>query len=106
MPYSHDFHSNAIGVGVQFYHNYNGTEGYKFYDMYGRTEKTNWIEKTAYEPTAIAKEFRTGCAIDPPRCLKVVMSIGNSHKTRVPIEIQDCSKESKKECRENSDELN
>ena len=100
VPYSQDFHDNVIGAEVHFYESYNHTmSGPKFYEMYGMGERSNWVERTAYHPTGISKEFRSHsepCS-EPYFCLKVVMSIGNSHQTRVPIEIQRC-KEPKKEC--------
>ena len=97
VPYSQDFHDNVIGVAVNFYSNYNNTKGPTFYEMYGLSERSNWVERTAYHPTGISKLFKTDDCSEQYYCLKVVMSIGNSHQTRVPIEIQNC-KEPKKEC--------
>ena len=98
VPYSQDFHDNVIGAEVRFNESYNNTmPGPKFYEMYGKTERSNYVERTAYHPTGISKEFKTADCSEQYFCLKVVMSIGNSHQTRVPIEIQGC-KEARKTC--------
>ena len=92
LPYSHDFYSNRIGVAVTFT-DVSPDEEINFWKFYGLDERPNWTQRIAYQPIGISNEFRTPKNFQPHNCIKVVMSIGNGHRTKVQIEVQNCDKD-------------
>ena len=76
VPYSHDFHSNQIGVAVAF----NETK-HSFYKYYYMNDKDNeWMQRTAYHPVGISGKFKDD---KTPNCLAISANIGNAHRTGI-----------------------
>merc|ERR1712156_1154856 len=85
VPYSHDFHSNQIGVAVAF----NETK-HSFYKYYYMNDIDNeWMQRTAYHPVGISGKFKDD---KTPNCLAISANIGNAHRTVVNIKIESCLK--------------
>ena len=85
VPYSHDFHSNQIGVAVAFDETKKKLDETKhsFYKYYSKIKTDNeWVQRTAYNPVGISEEFKNkdeNGAIK--HCLKISANIGNAHRT-------------------------
>ena len=78
VPYSHDFHSNQIGVAVAF----NETK-HSFYKYYYMNDKDNeWMQRTAYHPVSISRKFESKDKDgEIQHCLAISANIGNAHRT-------------------------
>ena len=92
VPYSHDFHSNQIGVAVAFDETKKKLDETKhsFYKYYYKNDtKNEWVLRTAYNPVGISEEFKSKDIIKDPyhkdgeiqHCLAISANIGNAHRT-------------------------
>ena len=78
VPYSHDFHSNQIGIAVGF--NETKHSFYKYY--YKKDTKNEWVLRTAYNPVGISEEFKYKDKDGQiQHCIAISASIGNAHRT-------------------------
>ena len=85
VPYSHDFHSNQIGVAVAFDETKKKLDETKhsFYKYYSKNKTDNeWVQRTAYNPVGISEEFKNKDKDgEIKHCLKISANIGNAHRT-------------------------
>ena len=78
VPYSHDFHSNQIGIAASF-----DRAKHSFYEYYYKNDTDNeWKTRTAYNPVGISEEFKYKDKDGQIQyCIAISANIGNAHRT-------------------------